>query len=793
MHVPPRALAAVAASALLASLVSAAPALAAPGDTAPPAARSVSEYCAAVPAGSRPFTDAGTTFDREIACLAALRVARGGPEGLREDRFGPELPVRRDAMATFLVRLADRAAASASSDVLRALPATGPARFRDVPEGGTHTASIRRLAAAGIVEGGPGGRPADQYGPALTVTRAQMASFVVRTLEHVTARDLSVPADYFVDDERVAVHEPRINALAAAAVGVGDGASRFSPDAVVRRGQMAGFLTRALAFLQAEGYVAPLDPVVPVQLLGINDFHGRLDPPPADAAVQTSVAGRLSGVVNRFRAEVPSTHFVSAGDSIGASPFLSAVAKDAPTLEVLNAMRLDASAVGNHEFDRGFADLAGRVQDLAEFPYLAANVEGDVPDLPGSAVVETADGLRIGYIGVVTAETAALVSPEGIRGITFADPVAAINREAALLTDRDPANGEADVVVVLAHEGAARAAATAEECAAMADADDAFGRIVRGSSSTVDAIFGGHTHVRVDCEVPNPGGRGEVRPVLEAAEYGTALARLTFSHDSVSGAVSKVDGRVVTLNEAGFPGVTHPVVEAIVDRAEAQAKELGSPVIGTITQDIRRATTSSGAEDRGSESVLGNFVADVQLEGANRHAASQGQAPVQIAFMNPGGLRADFRRADIYDDEQVGEVTFGEAGVVQPFGNTLFTMSLTGAQVDQLLEQQVQPSGSSRPFLALGVSKGFFFRYDPAAAAGARISEITLDGTPIDPAASYRVVVNSFLAGGGDNFTVLRSGTTRIDTGLDDLTVLVEHFRRNTPITADTTPRRQIG
>ena len=792
MHVPTRALAAVAAGALLLPLGLAGTANAAPGDDTPPAPRSIADFCAAVPASYRPFTDAGTTFDREIFCLAGLGVTSGGPRGLPEDRYAPEFEVRRDSMASFLVRLADAADDLDTGTAVRALPQSAAARFSDVPADGIHTENIRRLAAAGIVQGGPGGLPSGQYGPALSVTRAQMASFVARTLSYVRGSELTAREDYFVDDESSAVHEPNINALANAAVAVGDGRSRFAPEQPVLRGQMAGFLARGLALLQANGTIKPLDPIAKMQVLGINDFHGRLDPPPADAAVQTSVAGRLGGVVDQLRGELPNTAFVSAGDNIGASPFLSAVAQDNPTLDVLNTMGLDVSAVGNHEFDRGFADLAGRVRDRADFPYLAANVSGDVPDLESSAVVRTRRGVRLGFIGVVTTETASLVSPAGIEGITFTDPVAAVNREAALLRDGNTANGEADVIVVLAHEGAATAGTDEASCARIGAAQNDFGRLIRESSSSVDALFGGHTHLRVDCEYPNPGGRSTVRPVLEMAEYGTALGRLTFDYDVFRKSVSRVDGRVVTLNEAGFPGVTSQPVEAVVDAAEAQARELGSPVIGSITQDITRARTSSGSEDRGSASVLGNFIADVQLEAAQRHAQQQSQTLPQIAFMNPGGLRADLRRGDIYNNEQVGEVTVGEAGAVQPFGNTLFTLTLTGAQVKQVLEEQTQPAGASRPVLALGVSKGLFFRYDQTAPRGSQISGITLNGAAVDPAASYRIVTNSFLASGGDNFTTFRSATERIDTGLNDLTELVEYFRRNTPITPDTDLRREV-
>ena len=184
-----------------------------------------------------------------------------------------------------------------------------------------------------------------------------------------------------------------------------------------------------------------------------------------------------------------------------------------------------------------------------------------------------------------------------------------------------------------------------------------------------------------------------------------------------------------------------------------------------------------------SESALGNFIADVQLD----QTAASG---AQIAFMNPGGLRDDLLVADQFGTEPPGVVTLGEANAVQPFANGVVTMTLTGAQIKQVLEEQWQPAGSSRPFLALGVSAGFFFSYDAARAAGDRIVSITLDCAPLDPNASYRVTVNSFLAAGGDNFLTLAQGTQRAELGVTDLEALIAYFEENSPITADTAPRR---
>jgi 5'-nucleotidase len=557
--------------------------------------------------------------------------------------------------------------------------------------------------------------------------------------------------------------------------------SRLTTTAATVAASLAAATAVALPLSSASAQTAPAGTTI--QILGINDFHGHLDPGRNGAP---SVAGILGGAVKTLRAENPDTVFVSAGDNIGASPFISSSQKDEPTIDVLNAMGLAASAVGNHEFDRGYADLSGRVVPRSDFPILGANVEGESPELPASHVVTTPSGIRVGFIGVVTEQTGTLVSPAGIPGITFSDPVVAANRAADALSDGDAANGEAEVIVLLAHEGAATAASTADTCATIAARDDAFGKIITGSNANIDAILGGHTHLRVDCEYALP--NGQVRPVLEAGEYGRTLDRLSITYDPATQRVTAASGEVLPLNATAY--TADPAIEEIVAAAKAKADEIGKEVIGSITQDIPRAKTADGEEDRGSESLLGNFIADVQLDAVND--ASQPGGAAQIAFMNPGGLRADLLHGNSDAGEAPGEVTYAEAAVVQPFANTLFTLTLTGAQVKQVLEEQYQPASSSRPFLALGVSKGFRYELEGSNPAGSRIQNLTLNGTPLDPNGTYRIVTNSFLASGGDNFATLAGGTDRRDTGLDDLSVLVAYFRANSPITPDTTDRSVV-
>ena len=535
---------------------------------------------------------------------------------------------------------------------------------------------------------------------------------------------------------------------------------RFSP---LRVSTAAGAaLLVALGAAPAPAQAAPTT----VQILGFNDFHGRIQPTGTDAnGDPVGGAAQIAGMVAELRDANPNTLVVSAGDNIGASPFVSAVQGDKPTIDFLNAIDLAASAVGNHEFDKGFADLTGRVADLADFPYLGANVyKGGKPALDESAVV-TIGGVDVGFVGVVTVETATLVSPSGIQGVEFRDPTAEANRVAAKLTS----SGEADVVVLLVHEGANSA-----DCAAVRNPATPFGKIVNGASADVDAIISGHTHVAYNCSYP-VSGLGHERPVMQTGDYGDALDQIEFT----------VDGDTVTgvktalLPVAGYPA--DPEVEALVKKAVDDANVVGQVKVGEVTAAINRAKLPDGSDDRGSESVLGNFIADVQLD----QTRDPGRGGAQIALMNPGGLRADF---------DAGEVTYAEAATVQPFANDLVTKTFTGAQLKTALEQQWQPAGASRPFLHLGVSKGFAYVYDPSRPEGDRVlaDRMFLDGKPISPTGTYRVTINSFLASGGDNFKVLADGTDPFSTGDNDLTVLVNYLGEHSPVTADTVERAYL-
>ncbi len=553
------------------------------------------------------------------------------------------------------------------------------------------------------------------------------------------------------------------------------------------------------------------DGPVDLTLLDINDFHGRID------ANTVAFAGTVESERAAAEAAGGTAVLLSAGDNIGASLFASAVAQDQPTIDVLNALDLAASAVGNHEFDRGYADLVDRViagGDNAEFDYLGANVYDkgtQNPALDEYTIID-AGGVRLGVIGAVTQETPTLVTPGGIADLDFGDPVEAVNRVAAELTDGDESNGEADVIVAEYHEGAGAGTpdgATFDEEVA---AGGAFAEIATTTSPAVDVIFTGHTHKQYAWYGPAGGAGTELtRPIVQTGSYGENIGKVTLTYDPATDLVSALSGSNVArlappagTTPADFQAAlaaTYPrvaEVKAIVDAALAAADVVGRQPVGSVTADITTAyaggsytgaggtyvgpdpaSPTTGRDDRSKESALGSLVADALLD----TLASPERGGAQIGVVNPGGLRAEL----LYAPD--GTVTYAEANAVLPFVNNLWTTTLTGAQVTTMLEQQWQTNADgtipSRPYLQLGLSDNLTYTYDESLPLGSRITSVTVDGAPIDPAGEYRVGTFSFLAQGGDNFRVLTEGTGTADSGLIDRDAWIAYLQANPGLTPD--------
>ncbi|MGC0269913.1 5'-nucleotidase C-terminal domain-containing protein [Glutamicibacter soli] len=535
----------------------------------------------------------------------------------------------------------------------------------------------------------------------------------------------------------------------------------------------------ATAALVASGCVAAqaapaAEPAAPgtftLDILDINDFHGRIadDRDSAGAAV-------LAGAVDMLRAANPNTLFVSAGDNIGASTFASASQEDAPTIEALGAGGLDVSTVGNHEFDRGFEDLKGRVidsyakasgQDGADFA-LGANVYDKATGKPAlkEYAIREVNGVKVGFIGTVTEDVPSLVTPTGIKDLAFGNELEAVNRVAKQLSDGDTTNGEASVIVVLTHNGS-----ESTTCGTIAAEKTTYGELIRGASEQVDAIVSGHTHQPYNCEIAGP--TGTERPVIQAHQYGTTLGKISLEVDEARGDVTDSSTELLPLaikDDAGdWVYTPNKTVAQIVETAITESDKVGNQKIGQISADILRGGKQPGS-DRGVESTLGNTVADIHLWATSNEDFAGTKA--QIAFMNAGGLRADLR----YGKD--GSVSYKAAAEVQPFANTLKTFDLTGAQIREALEQQWQPKGSERTKLQLGISEGLSYTYVEDAPRGEHIKDITFNGEPLDEKAIFHVVANAFLAAGGDNFAAFAEGTNHADSGQIDLDATVNYFK----------------
>ncbi|WP_370249056.1 ExeM/NucH family extracellular endonuclease [Nocardioides sp.] len=538
---------------------------------------------------------------------------------------------------------------------------------------------------------------------------------------------------------------------------------------------------------------------VNLRVLTVNDFHGRIN----------ANAVRWAGTIEQLRAEAGEDHtlFVGNGDLIGASEFASAVADDQPTIDYFNALDLDATATGNHEFDRGWPDLRDRVigpagNRNAEYPILGANVYAKgttTPVLPEYAL-EQRGGLTVAIIGAVTQETATLVSPGGITDIEFGDPVAAVNRVAAQLTDGDQANGEADVLIASLHEGATQGVGSSY--AAEIARGNAFARMA-DLDPAIAAVINGHTHQAYAWDQPVPGEPGRTRPIIQTGQYGDNVGLIDLVIDPVTGQVTSYTERNVPRTTADPVALaqTYPRVaaaKAVVDAALTNAATVGNQPVGSVTADITTAFaggsyaaggyTGGTRDDRSKESTLGDLVANALRDGV---PADLG-AP-DLGVVNPGGLRNELRFAGSVGTEGQpgynpantdGVITYGEANAVLPFVNNINIVTLTGAQLKAVLEQQWQPAGAQRPYLALGLSDNVRVTQDPTAPVGSRITSVYVDDQPLDPTATYRVSTFSFLATGGDNFTAFTQGTVR-DTGLVDRDVWIGYLQDNAGLAPD--------
>ncbi|MGR8931780.1 MAG: bifunctional metallophosphatase/5'-nucleotidase [Gammaproteobacteria bacterium] len=549
----------------------------------------------------------------------------------------------------------------------------------------------------------------------------------------------------------------------------------------------------------------------PVRIVAFNDFHGQLESPgdfkqtpfgSAEDAIPVGGVDWLAGYIAELKSRHPNTIVVSAGDIIGATPLISALFHDEATIETMNRIGLEFNAVGNHEFDEGKDELR-RMQnggchptdqnscrgaevgtpvpfEGARFQFLAANVFETQTEktLFPSFGIKTMDGVRIAFIGMTLKETPSIVRPQGVVGLRFDDEAETAN---ALVSELG--KERVNAIVVLIHQGGVmpidQAASTINACEGNLEAESPIKSIVSRLDDAVDLVVSGHTHQAYVCRLPNRQGR--LIPVTSANAQGRVLTDINMTFDKTDGKLLDITAANIVVDRANKAIKPDETAKAIVNNYATIARPLANRVIGHISGNIGRKPDASG------ESALGDLIADAELQATSGSGAGE----AVIAFVNPGATRADLRYPSSNAGEGDGNVTYSEAFDVQPFGNSLVTMTLSGHQLHILLEQQFTGCRIAYPANApqsgqpvnriLQVSHGFSYAWQEKDTPCDNVdpTSLLLNGIPIAPDRRYRITVNSFLADGGDQFYVLTQGSDRLG-GPQEMDALENYFVTHT-------------
>ncbi|SFB99146.1 bifunctional metallophosphatase/5'-nucleotidase [Massilia yuzhufengensis] len=537
--------------------------------------------------------------------------------------------------------------------------------------------------------------------------------------------------------------------------------------APLSRAALAVALALGLAGCAATAGRAP----VTINLVAMNDFHGNLEasryiPTAPDGAkgqpIRAGGAEAVAAALQAWRKQDQDLIFVAAGDLVGASPAMSSLWADEPTIEALNMLGLHASAAGNHEFDAGRKELLRQQRGGcdsprpakacqmapnfggAKFTWLAANVVDSAtgkPFIPAYRI-EQSRGVKVGLVGAVLQDTQSVVMASGIAGLTFGDEADAINRAIPAMR----AEG-AEVIVVLVHEGG-----TTTDNPMTPGCTNLKGPIVdivKKLDPAVRLVVTGHTHQGYLCKVGD-------RTVTQASSYGHLLTRIAMTvQQGAPGNVADIKVENVLMKAGDYPA-DEKMVAFVAKVKESSRAALTRPIARLPAAPVLRKQNEAG------EAPLGNLIADAIL-------AATRNLGVQIGFMNEGGIRKDLEAGE-------GNVAaFGQTQAVLPFGNTLVAMDLTGAQIRQLLEQQWRSASSNGSMLQ--VSNGFSYTWDARRPVGSRVTGMRLDGKPLADTTTYRIVANNFLAEGGDNFPEFAKGTNRLETGMLDLDAFTDYLR----------------
>ena len=532
---------------------------------------------------------------------------------------------------------------------------------------------------------------------------------------------------------------------------------------------VAALAATGAAFTGGSTSAAPNGPTMDIQLLSFNDFHGNLEPPsgssgrltvdhkigpagtPIDVTQDVGGVEYLATKLAELRKGHDASLTVAAGDIVGASPLLSAAFHDEPTIEAMNAVGLDVTSVGNHEFDEGYKELqrldaggclddgAGALnQDScpggksfagADFPFLAANVTytGTNKTILPPYSIQKIKGAKIGFIGMTLEDTPNIVTKSGIEGLTFSDEVETANKLVPILKKQG-----VNAIVVLIHEGGFPASkqnwtdpATGTIYSVNANYDYTCqkggalsGPIVNIAGAldpAIDMVVSGHTHNPYVCDIKDPAG--QQRMVTSASSFGRLVTDTNFKFDRRTNDIVRTS--VTSTNVPVDRTTKDPALTSLISTYQTAVAPIANRVLGNITADVLKGGAGINA---GGESQLGDLIADAQV--ADPSVVTGGQVPT-IAFMNPGGIRADLTYASSPKGEGDGVVTYEEAFTVQPFNNYLVSMNLTGAQIKSLLNQQWSGINAASPKI-LQVSKGFAYTY-----SGTTLGSVTLNGVPL--------------------------------------------------------------
>jgi len=607
-------------------------------------------------------------------------------------------------------------------------------------------------------------------------------------------------------------------ALAAVALGVVLAAPLASPNRASADVTIAGARSLSDQVSVSFGAVPPGHTTRDVHLLAFNDLHGTLDPGTQTLYGQwAGGAAFLAKKVKDLQAQYgPYQATVLAGDNIGASQLASALFHDEPTTIATNLMHADFASVGNHEFDEGSAELL-RVQNGgchptdgcqaapyalanggttsvypgADFQYLSANVVKNATGTTlfpayGVKQFKSTDGKRkfkVGFIGEVLESTPTIVTPTGVAGLTFEEEAGAANRAAAELADQG-----VKIPVLVIHQGGFQSGTAALNGCAGNLAGSDIAKIADKLDPSIKVIVSAHTHAEYRCTIT---AGGITRLITSASSFGRALSDITLTIDENNDKLVAADAtNILIRNAINSPGSgarqpdlskADPGVQALVTQYLTASAPLANQVIGKIQGDLTPTQNALG------ESTIGDVIADAQLAAT----APVGLGEAKLAFMNPGGIRGGVGflvNGQVAGSEGPGEVTYGEAFTVQPFGNTLVTKTMTGDMIRRVLQQQFQAGGTpcnggTAPAggRVLQISSTFKYESNPAAATcDAKIGKMWLNGVEVQPTDGFRVTMNNFLATGGDGFTVFNEGTNALGGDID-LDAFVAYLQSKEP------------